>query len=172
MEALSEFIVFIWNTLHRFTFGALSEFLVSGCHRFPLPWMAPQLPCYKGWEPWARVGFPWHRSCWVFNHSHEKNNWSSQCALFTEILIFTPNHLTNLRKIHFFRWFPLPFPMTFAVWDGNRPNKKKYYLKLALIIYQSNTGLYLNMSHSRLDQLEIKCFKWMHYHLTVDQTSS
>lgn len=104
------FIVFIWNTLHRFTFGAPSEFLVSGCHRFPPPWMASQLPCYKGWEPWARVGFLWHGSCCVFYHSHEKNNWSSQCALFTEISIFTPNHLTNLRKIHFFRWFPLPFP--------------------------------------------------------------
>lgn len=107
------------------------------------------------------------------NHSHEKNNWSSQCALFTEISIFTPNHLTNLRFIFFFRWFPLPFPMTFAVWDGIRPKKKKkYYLKLALLIYQSNAELYLNMSHSRLDQLEIKCFKWMHYHITVDQTSS
>lgn len=106
-------------------FGALSEFLVTGCHRFPPPWMAPQLPCYKGWEPWARVGFLWHGSCWVFYHSHKKNNWSSQCALFTEISIFTPNHLTSLRKIHFFRWFPLPSPMTFAVWDGIRPNKKK-----------------------------------------------
>lgn len=63
--------------------------------------------------------------------------------------------------------------MTFAVCDGIWPKKKKkYYLELALIIYQSNTELYLNMSHSCLDQLEIKCFKWMHYHISEDQTSS
>lgn len=61
--------------------------------------------------------------------------------------------------------------MTFAVCDGIWP-KKKYYLELVLIIYQSNTELYLNMSHSCLDQLEIKCFKWMHYHISEDQTSS
>lgn len=42
------------------------------------------------------------------NHSHEKNNWSSQCALFTEISIFTPNHLTNLRFFFFLGDFPFP----------------------------------------------------------------